>query len=45
MEAELQRAPHRLQGADVQPKMSTLPKVDGQSCCIAGRGAGSPPRS
>ena len=33
------------QGADVQPKMSTLAKVDGQSCCGAGRGAGGPPRS
>ena len=33
------------QGADVQLKMSTLAKVDGQSCCGAGRGAGGPPRS
>src|SRR5215475_11392666 len=33
------------QGADVQLKMSMLPKVAGQSCCGAGRGAGGPPRS
>src|SRR6266581_3166474 len=42
---ELQRAPHRLQGADVQLKMSVLAKVDGQSCCGAGRGAKGPPGS
>jgi hypothetical protein len=33
------------QGADVQPKMSLLPKVDGQSCCGAGGGTDSPVRS
>src|SRR6516225_7442227 len=33
------------QGADVHPKISMLPKVDGQSCCGAGIGAGLPPRS